>query len=36
MQDLRDRGILGEDEISEVENTKRKIGECEAALEANE
>jgi hypothetical protein len=32
MQDLRNRGILDAEEIPEIENTARKIAECEAAL----
>jgi hypothetical protein len=32
LQDLQRRGILGEDEIPEIENTKHKIAQCDAAL----
>jgi eukaryotic-like serine/threonine-protein kinase len=34
MQDLRKRGILDDDEATEIEKVGRKIAECEAALKA--
>ena len=32
--DLRNRGMLDDDEVTEIEKVGRKIAECEAALKA--
>jgi eukaryotic-like serine/threonine-protein kinase len=36
MEDLRHRGILGADEIPEIEEVRQKIAECDAALAGRE